>query len=187
MLVKDITHLHKELVEIARSYGEPYPEDTIQDVWIKLMEIEHKEGCLDRLLENDCSINKNYLYTMIKHSLIDKKRVYKNHSSLEEEEEEIIKLSIQQENKDKYNLLIEIIARLSKANRHIILSYTQDILETERSLAKKFGISNATMHRKLYRIRQRIRSRYFKEKRNEDQLENRKNNRGIERFTVRKK
>ena len=152
MKVEDITHLHEQMVEVSTALGADYPEDVVQDVWIKLLEIEEKEGSLDRLTNTNKYgkkyIGKNLLYIMIRNDIIDKKR--KN--ATREKNIDIIEI-VKNERVEEIKEAMELIG---KRDKELYEKYIYDGL-TIRDLAKMHHQSKSKMHRRIQEITRKIR------------------------------
>lgn len=76
MKVTDILHLREKLIGIARYHNatQEEAEDVVQDVYIKLLEIEDKEGNIDRLTYKG-KINMVYLFNTVRNRVYNIKRI----------------------------------------------------------------------------------------------------------------
>lgn len=72
MKVKDIQNRHKEFLSIARYCGmdEDTAKDVVQDTFLKLLEIEGREGSIDRITYKG-NLNMVYVFNMIRNASID--------------------------------------------------------------------------------------------------------------------
>lgn len=154
--------MHTELLKVAKASGEPYPEDAVQDVWIKLIEIESISGSIDNLVDKNGRIKRAYIYKMVNNVLIDRKRTERYHDNIEDVDIDTYVLI--ENDRHKYEEVLEIISRMNETDRNLILSYIQDVSTTERDLAREFGVSNSTIHRRLTKIKNKIRKRYYRNK-----------------------
>ncbi len=75
MKVDDVVYLSYQMIDMALFNGATpeEAEDVVQDVFLKLCEIQEKEGNLNRLMYKD-EPNKSFLYTAIANRVFDLKR-----------------------------------------------------------------------------------------------------------------
>ena len=75
MKVHDITNLYPKLLDIAMYHNatQEEAEDVVQDLFVKLKEIEIKEGSIDRLTYKG-KINMVYLFNSIRNRVYNQKR-----------------------------------------------------------------------------------------------------------------
>ena len=148
MKVEDLTYLHRDLVLAAKAFGAEYPEDTVQDAWVKLTEIENKEGSLDRI-ENP----KDFMFLTIKNQILNERRGGKKNVRLNPDEEQ----SEENYNEDiRYTDAMEEISNMSEKDRELIMAYINNPTATARSLAKEMRISKSFIHERLSKIRRKI-------------------------------
>lgn len=67
--MKEIAAYHKEWVLIAKSFGEQYPEDLVQDMYLKL----HDNNLVERIIQ-DGKVNKGYIWITLRTMFLDTKR-----------------------------------------------------------------------------------------------------------------
>lgn len=149
MKVKDITHMNQFIIGLSRNMGAKYPEDTAQEVWCRLSEIEARDGNIDKL-EYNGEINKTYLFMIIRSVLADEKYHDKK-------ENEAIKAFLNKEHipNEKAIMILEALDLLDHKDAEIFLQYIYD-LTSERKLAKKNNVSRYQIHNKLGKIREKI-------------------------------
>ncbi len=75
MQVKDIVHLYDKLLDIARYHNATVEEaeDVVQDLYLKLMEIQEKEGNINRMTYRG-KINMVYLFNTLRNKIYNNKR-----------------------------------------------------------------------------------------------------------------
>ena len=67
--MKEIAQYHNEWILIAKSFGECYPEDLVQDMYLKL----HDNKLVDRIIQ-DGKVNKGYIWITLRTMFLDSKR-----------------------------------------------------------------------------------------------------------------
>ena len=139
MVVKDILNLYPKLIDIARYHNATTEEaeDVVQDVYLKLQEIEKEEGDLDRLTYKG-KINMVYLFNTVRNMVYNKKRHTNRIYCIDDFEPEIHPHSmIETEVNNKLNDMGAYYHSLYDA-------YFNDIISM-RELAKRSKISLTTI------------------------------------------
>lgn len=158
MKVKDILYLHKDFVANAKRLGASHPEDIIQNLWMKLMAMEAREGSIDRIKYGEDGINRVYISIMIKNSILDELRkaprfigMNNNFDIVEEQLEEDYRAAD----------VIEIIESLSDEEKKLMNLYL-DLNLTEREISDELSVSQSTVNRRLNRVKKKIKKSYQK-------------------------
>jgi hypothetical protein len=75
MQVKDITKYYKEFIAIAKYHDtdDETAKDVVQDVFLKLCEIQQREGSIDRLTYRG-KLNMVYIFNAIRNTIYTKKK-----------------------------------------------------------------------------------------------------------------
>lgn len=91
MKVKDVTNMYQDLLKIAKYHGVDYEDaqDIVQDLFVKLTEIEKKEGNLNRLTYKG-KINTVYLFNAVRNITLNKIRSKKNNIRIIDDYDEMI-------------------------------------------------------------------------------------------------
>lgn len=158
MTVLDVYRYQADLQRIARWHSPDDPEaaaDALQTFYLKLCEIEQREGNLDRLFYNG-KLNMVYVFTSLKNILIDIYRVGQRFEPLpdyyeapdRDEEEELtteeICAGVRRE-----------LEEMREYDRLMVLAYYNGD-HSIRSLAKAVNISPKNVFITLRRVRNRI-------------------------------
>jgi len=153
MKVKDITYLHPFIVKVARGFGSDYPEDVAQNVWIKLLEMEEKEGNIDRIVYEDGTINTFYIFKMTRTATVDEMRMEKRHAEIRDS------LILNEDYDPRLKEVYEAFKILDAQDLVNDIGFFRDWAETdatERGLAKKYGVSRHKIRTKLLLTKKKI-------------------------------
>jgi len=150
MKVADITYLHKDMVAIAKVLNAEHPEDAVQDLWVKLLEIEMRDGNIDIMILGDDKrgVNKRFLYKLLSNIVIDEMRRSARRKDLNSNKVPI--------HDSRIHLIKEATAYLTKEEKDLFETYVYSKVSM-RELAEKYGISKSNIHRKLDKIIKKIR------------------------------
>lgn len=146
MKVKNVLGQHNEIVRMAAKMGSRNPEDIAQEIWIKLLKVEEREGDIDKF-DFEGRLNYHSIKLLIKNEL--KKERRDNTVDIDEiediPEEELI--TIDQETK-----LEEAMLSLPKEDRDLFMRYAINE-DTQEEISDDLGVSQKTVSRKIEKIR----------------------------------
>lgn len=145
-------------------------DDVIQEMYVKILEIERKEGSLERI-ENDGEVNKFYVFKIIQSCVVNE---FRRQNRYVNEEIELVNVSKNDKEEHKYAELMETI----KYAINDLNEYDLMILElyfvngySLRKLSKGTGIPTHSIYHTLKNIKQIIKNKseqkfneYIKEK-----------------------
>jgi len=70
----DIAKRHNEWIKMATYLGAEFPEDAVQDVYLKLAIIQEAEGDLNRFEYKEGIVNTMYIFKMLQSRIVDEHR-----------------------------------------------------------------------------------------------------------------
>jgi RNA polymerase sigma factor (sigma-70 family) len=160
MTVMDVYKYQPDLLRIARWHSPDDPDsasDAVQTLYLKLCEMEAKEGNLDRIFYNG-NLNMVYIFSSIKNILINQYRATKNIDRFPEDydcpdrdEEDAIS------NDEMCCRVREELSKMREYDRLMALTYYTEE-HSIRSLASNVGISPKNVFVTLSRVRSKIKS-----------------------------
>jgi len=147
MNVNDVLYQHIDIVNIAEGMGSKTPEDIAQNVWIKLMEMEERNGDLDNL-EHEGRLGYHAIRYMVK-----------NEIRIERKEQQMLDLDVV-DNLTKVDVVIpeeeirleEALGQLSKEDRDLFYRYAVDE-DTQAEISDDLGVSQSTVARRIEKVR----------------------------------
>lgn len=157
MNVNDVYTYNKELQRIANYYtSDPdIAADAVQTLYLKLCEIQQKEGNLDRIFYNG-KLNMVYIFTSIRNIIISDFRKTKNieplperYDCLGEPDEDEITTS------EMTAIIKRELSQMREYDRLLCLIYYTEN-HSIRSMAAAVGISAKNIHYTLQRVQNRI-------------------------------
>ena len=176
-ILNKAVELHSEWIRIAKLFNAPYPEDTVQNFYLKLNKVATEENCI-----RDGEIYKPFMYFIIKNMVLDEHRRKKWNVEFEEK-------YVEQEETKHIDELSELITkRLNKYVEEGVLSwydvnvyrvwiepehYTKRGKRTSfRKLAEEIETSTPTLFFSVKRVKEVIKNdelikKYYDEYRNQ--------------------
>jgi DNA-directed RNA polymerase specialized sigma24 family protein len=161
--MEEIFALHKEWIKIAKYVGCPshLVDDLVQDMYLKLLIIEEKEGSLDRLYQND-KLNKGYIFAVLSnmHSMYRRKprSVEYMESDTADSNSELME--------EKFEVLMSkvetMMGNMHWYNSKLLKTYV-DENHSIRSLSKATRISARSVQHTLAKTRNQIKDECKKE------------------------
>lgn len=154
MKVADITHLYPELMKMAKYHGatEEDAADAVQDLYMKLLEIQKKEGSIDRITYKG-NINTVYLFNAIRNIVLNKLRHSKRNVHIEKDSV-VHEFTIQQEEVQEH------LKTLDPFCRKLYSAYMQDTISM-RELSRKTNISVTTIFYGVKNIRETLKHIFY--------------------------
>lgn len=159
MTVQDVYKYQSDLKRIAR-YHTPDNEaaaDAVQNFYLKLCELQNKEGNLDRIFYKG-KLNMVYVFTAIRNIIINEYRLTKNLEPFENIEEEPITEDEQELTTDEMCRIVkDELNKMREYDKLLTLTfYTEN--HSIRSMSKAVGISARNIHYTLQRVQKQIKS-----------------------------
>lgn len=154
MRVKDVANMYQDLLKIAKYHGVDYEDaqDIVQDLFVKLTEIENKEGSLDRLTYKG-KINTVYLFNAIRNITINKRK-YSDRNLQIEKDSVIPEFTIQTTE------IKEHLKTLDPFCQKLYAAYMQDNISM-RELSRKTNISVTTIFYGVKNIRETLKEIFY--------------------------
>lgn len=144
----EIATRHKEWLDMARYHGAKNPADVVQDVYLKLMEKQNRDGCLN--------INAGYMWLAIRST------TYKSHEPAKAPIHENLKTDNHSLNESAYQDLHAHVQQalhdLPDYHTTIFMHMVQEGL-SERELARRTGISRRSIRHTKEIVREYINAR----------------------------
>lgn len=161
MVLKEICKYHKEWLNIAISYlkNKQDAEDLIQNVYIKIFE-KLNNGKIKDITYGD-SINKYFVYKVIKNTCLDHLRKKKQYIDIEQINIKIKDELCENENA-KSKIFIKIadeVAKWDKREKEIFDLYMYSGMSMH-SVAKLFGTSKSTIFNYIRISKDKIKSKF---------------------------
>jgi RNA polymerase sigma factor (sigma-70 family) len=162
LTLKDIANRHKEWIKIAIYVGasSENAEDFVQDMYIKLSEMERKQGSLNRMQNYSGGVNTVYVFKILTNLVIDSKRKRKLDTTPIQPHMEM--LDSPNDEEKYYSELIQIVYK-EIDNMHL---YDQMLLELHfvygmsmRQIEKKTNIPTHSIFNTLKNAKQKIRQK----------------------------
>lgn len=146
MKVKNVLNQHNDIVKMAAKMGSKNPEDIAQEIWIKLLEYEKREGDIDKF-DFEGRLNYHSIKLLIKNELKKERRDKTMDIDEIEDISEEEPISI-----DKEAKLEEAMLSLSEHDRALFKRYAINE-ETQAEISDDLGVSQKTVSRKIEKIR----------------------------------
>lgn len=155
-IINLISKDHKKWVRIVKSFGESYPEDLVQDMYIKIYQWN---GRYDKtLMYNETEVNYYFVFKVLRNLFLDKKKKKKLEFSLETN---IIEPFVIDSNFEELEQLEKIRADIDnweiyekKVHQFIFLE-NKSMLE----LSKETGINYYSIYRSVKKIKKILKSK----------------------------
>jgi len=159
----DLSHIakrHKEWLKIATYLGcvGEESDEVVQRMYLKLGEVQHKEGNLNRLLNYNDEINTVYIFKVLQNLVID----FKKKDNLIEFQDEITstECTTDETSETEYQVLVTSI----KGVLHTFHEYDQMLIEMHfvfglsmRQISKETGIPTHSIFNSIKNAKTRIR------------------------------
>ncbi len=169
LMLVDIGKRHKEWIRIAIYVGSPIStaEDMVQNMYLKLADMQIREGSLNRIQNNNGSVNTVYLFKMLSNLVVDEVRRGSKETNLDDS----IDIPINDEIVDDraYNDLIEhikvVIDDMHQYDKMLLeLHFVYDM--SMRAIQRKTDIPTHSIFNTLKNAKQKIKQetsqRYIK-------------------------
>ena len=161
--IKDFLPFREEIKAMVIHYNCPvfYVEDVVQDVYIKLMDMEKKEGSLSRIEWNG-KPNKSYLFLVVRSLVANLLR--KNKIRAMEEAAFMLSNELRESvdwrhDKEKFeNFVLECLQDMHFFPRMIFEAYIKDN-HSIRSLSRATKISEQTIRREISYVKRQVKNR----------------------------
>ena len=154
MDINDIIKMRGEFIKMALYYGvdEDTAKDVVQDLYVKLIELENKEGSFERITYKG-KLNKVYVFNTIRNIIINKRR-YTDRNIRIEKDDVIPEFTIQQtEIKEK-------LSQMDIFSQQLYDAYMKDNISM-RELSKRTNISVTTIFYGVKNIRENLKPIFY--------------------------
>ena len=155
-VINIISKDHKKWVRIVKSFGELYPEDLVQDMYIKIYQWNGKYD--KTLMYNETEVNYYFVFKVLRNLFLDKKKKKKLEFSLETN---IIEPCIIDSNFEELEQLEKIRSEIDnweiyekKVHQFIFLE-NKSMLE----LSKETGINYYSIYRSVKKIKKILKAK----------------------------
>ncbi len=154
MNVNDIINMRGEFLKMALYYGvdEDDAKDVVQDLYLKLLELQEKEGSLDRITFKG-KLNKVYIFNAIRNMILNKKR-YSDRNVRIEKDAVIPEFTIQQSEIKEHLSMMDIFSQ------QLYDAYMTDNISM-RELSKRTNISVTTIFYGVKNIRENLKEIFY--------------------------
>ena len=153
----DVYHYQADLTRIARWHttDTEAAADAVQTLYLKLCEMEIKEGNLDRIFYNG-KLNMVYIFSAIRNIIINEIRAAKNLEPLQDQEPEP-ETEDELTTDEMCRCVKDELNRMREYDRLLTITfYSQN--HSIRSMSKEVGISARNIHYTLTRVKKQIKS-----------------------------
>jgi len=155
--VKDITHMYLKFVDMATYHGATLQdaEDSVQDLFIKLLGIQQKEGNIDRL-EYKGSVNMVYIFNALRGIVYNKHRSNNRTADREIWVGELV-------DHQQTMHITEVQDRLKTMDgfsRKLYTAYMEDSISL-RELSRRTNISVTTLYYGVRQIREQLKDIFY--------------------------
>lgn len=144
------------MIGAAKSLGAEHAEDVVQEVWIRLIGMDRKEGGLERIMYLDGELNIAYLYKMVRTEVEEERRRTIMYNNMKDA------YICNNEKDPRINDIYEIFKFIDKDDLEFFIEYIEDS-ESERSMAEKHSITKHAARRIISNVRKKI-SKYLNQK-----------------------
>lgn len=155
-LLNIVSRQHKEWVKIVTSFGSSYPEDVVQDMYIRL----HKYGQKEKILNENGEVNTFFIWIMLRNCFYDSNKLQKIEFLNLDSQFNVIDTSDESEKTEAFNKLFELIEK-ETSNWHHYDKLLFDIYRKKqmsiRQIAKESNINYTSIFHTLKHCKSRIR------------------------------
>lgn len=147
MKIKDIMDQHAEVVNMAENLRAEYPEDIAQNIWVKLLETEEREGNIDKYdFEGKLDYNKTKNIVIAQ---IQKERRIMNTLDVDEMSDTLGDEIFADEREPA---LEEAMLSLSEHDKALFYRYAVNE-DTQKEISDDLGVSQQLVSRQIEKIK----------------------------------
>ena len=151
--LEEFVGLQKDMLGIARWLGAVDAEDAVQDAWLALLDIERKEGGIDRLMYGDGKLNVGYVWAIIRTTVRQQKKLSEGMVPIQPDN-----MAVESQDTAEPDLLALVLNKLENigaCDKELFLDYMFGVVRVDDVAAER-GVTPATIYNKIKKVKHKI-------------------------------